>query len=468
MPPPRLSAVDASFLYLEQPRTPMHVGSVGIFRAPASGFDYERLVATVERRLVAVPRYRQKVRHVPGELARPVWVDDADFDVAFHVRRSALPRPGTPAQLTELVARLMSRPLDPDRPLWEVYLVEGLADGRFAIITKTHQAMVDGVTTIDMGQVLLDPTPSPREVPDELWMPRPEPTDARLVVDAVAEAIARPGQVVDVVRATTNDALAVAARLARGVGALVGTVVTGGRLAPGSPLNVALSTQRRFAVARGDLAAYREIRTAHGCTVNDVVLTVVTGALRAWLLARGEPVTSTRRMRAMVPLWVSGADAPVDDGRVLSTLVDLPVGEQSPALRLQHVAHAMREHTAGNRSVRADTLARIGGYAPPTLHALGARAVNGISKRIFNLVVTNVPGPQVPLYAAGARMLETYPVVPLADGQGLAVGITSYDGGLFYGFTADRDALPDVDVLAATVDEAFEELRATVRTEDGG
>ena len=467
MPPPRLSAVDASFLYLEQPRTPMHVGSVGIFRVPASGFDYERLVATVERRLVAVPRYRQKVRHVPGELARPVWVDDADFDVAFHVRRSALPRPGTSAQLTELVARLMSRPLDPDRPLWEVYLVEGLADGRFAIITKTHQAMVDGVTTIDIGQVLLDPSPEPREVPDELWMPRPEPTDAQLVVDAVAEAIARPGQVVDMVRATTNDALAVAARLARGVGSLVGTVVTGGRLAPGSPLNVALSTQRRFAVARGDLAAYREVRTAHGCTVNDVVLTVVTGALRAWLLARGEPVTSTRRMRAMVPLWVSGADAPVD-GRVLSTLVDLPVGEQSPVLRLQHVAHAMREHTAGNRSVRADTLARIGGYAPPTLHALGARAVNGISKRIFNLVVTNVPGPQVPLYAAGARMLETYPVVPLADGQGLAVGITSYDGGLFYGFTADRDGLPDVDVLAATVDEAFEELRATVRTEDGG
>jgi diacylglycerol O-acyltransferase / wax synthase len=457
--PPRLSALDASFLYLEEASTPMHVGAVSIFKRPKAGFDYDRLVELIEQRIALVPRYRQKVRHVPGNLARPVWVDDPEFDVAYHVRRSALPKPGSDEQLTELVARLMSRPLDPDRPLWEVYLVEGLADDRFAIITKTHQAMVDGVTTIDMGQVLLDPTPSPREVPDELWMPRPEPTDARLVVDAVAEAIARPGQVVDVVRATTNDALAVAARLARGVGGLVGTVVTGGRLAPGSPLNVALSTQRRFAVVRGDLAAYREIRTAHGCTVNDVVLTVVTGALRAWLLARGEPVTSTRRMRAMVPLWVSGADAPADDGRVLSTLVDLPVGEQSPALRLQHVAHAMREHTAGNRSVRADTLARIGGYAPPTLHALGARAVNGISKRIFNLVVTNVPGPQVPLYAAGARMLETYPVVPLADGQGLTVGITSYDGRLFYGFNADRDALPDVDVLAATVDEAFDELR---------
>ena len=462
----RLSPLDVSFLYFEEPTTPMHVGGVAVFQEPADGFDLDRLVELITQRIAFVPRYRQRVRWVPGRLANPVWVDDEDFDVSYHVRRSALPRPGTDRQLAELVARVQSRPLDRTRPLWEMYLVEGLSDGRFAIITKTHQAMVDGVTTIDIGQVLLDPTPSPREVPDELWMPRPEPTDARLVVDAVAEAIARPGQVVDVVRATTNDALAVAARLARGVGALVGTVVTGGRLAPGSPLNVALSTQRRFAVARGDLAGYREIRTAHGCTVNDVVLTVVTGALRAWLLARGEPVTSTRRMRAMVPLWVSGADAPVD-GRVLSTLVDLPVGEQSPALRLQHVAHAMREHTAGNRSVRADTLARIGGYAPPTLHALGARAVNSISKRIFNLVVTNVPGPQVPLYAAGARMLETYPVVPLADGQGLAVGITSYDGGLYYGFTADRDALPDVDVLATTADEAFDELRATVRSEDG-
>jgi WS/DGAT/MGAT family acyltransferase len=445
----------------------MHVGAVGIFDAPDGGFDYERLVEMVERRLVAVPRYRQKVRHVPGELARPVWVDDADFDVAFHVRRSALPRPGTAAQLTELVGRLMSRALDPDRPLWEVYLVEGLADDRFAIITKTHQAMVDGVTTIDIGQLLLDPTVAPREVPNELWMPRPEPTDVRLVVDAVAEAIARPGQVIDTVRATANDVLTGAGRLARGIGTLVGTVVTGGRLAPGSPLNVELSTQRRFAVAQGDLEAYREVRTAHGCTVNDVVVTVVTGTLRAWLLSRGEPVTSTSRVRALVPLWVHGASGVETSGRVLSTLVDLPVGEPSPALRLQHVAHAMREHTVGNRSVRAATLARIGGYAPPTLHALGARAVNGISKRIFNLVVTNVPGPQVPLYAAGARLLETYPVVPLADGQGLAVGITSYDGGLFYGFTADRDALPDVDVLATTVDEAFDELRATVRSGDG-
>ena len=468
MPPPRLSPVDASFLYLERPHTPMHVGAVGIFATPDGlALDYERLVATVERRLGDVPRYRQRVRRVPGDLARPVWVDDADFDIAFHVRRSALPRPGAQAQLTELVARLMSRPLDPDRPLWECYLVEGLADGRFAVITKTHQAMVDGITTIDIGQVLLDDTPDPATSPEQLWMPRPEPSDAELVAQAIADAIARPAELVDTVRHAAGDLTAGAARLLRGAGALLGTVASGGRLAPGSPLNAAVSTQRRFAVARGELAAYRAVRDVHDCTVNDVVLAVVTGALRSWLLSRGEPVTTTTRVRAMVPLWTRPGIAAGGDGRVLATVVDLPVGEPSPVVRLQHVAHAMREHTAGHRFVRAGALARLGGHAPPTLHALGARAVSGISRRIFNLVVTNVPGPQVPLYAAGARMLEMFPVVPLVAGQGLAVGITSYDGALCYGLNGDRDALADVDVLAQALDEALDELLATVARADG-
>jgi WS/DGAT/MGAT family acyltransferase len=262
--------------------------------------------------------------------------------------------------------------------------------------------------------------------------------------------------VVDRLRHVAGDTVVGATRVVRGVGSLVGALATGGRLAPGTPLNVDISTQRRFALARTRLDDYRAIRTAHGCTVNDVVLAVVAGALRSWLLSRGEAVTTSSRVRAMVPLWREGGG-----GRVVSALVDLPVGEPSPALRLQHVAHAMREHTAGGRTVRADALARIGGLTPPTLHALGARAVNGISKRIFNLVVTNVPGPQVPLYAAGARLLEMFPVVPLAKGQALAIGITSYDGGLFYGFNADRDAMPDVGVLAGMVDEALDEFRVT-------
>lgn len=472
--PPRLSALDASFLYLEQPTTPMHVGGVSVFRRPKAGFDYDRLVELIEQRIALVPRYRQKVRHVPGNLARPVWVDDPDFDVAYHVRRSALPKPGSDGQLTELVARLMSRPLDHTRPLWEMYLVEGLARGRTAVLTKTHQAMVDGISAIDIGQVILDVSAEPngesgkRGVSD-LWMPRPEPSDGQLILGALSEAVARPGVVVDNARAAAGDAVATIGKVVGAVTQLFSMARAASRRAPGTPLNVDISTQRRFAIARTELEDYRRIRTAHGCTVNDVVLTVVSGALRNWLLSRGEPVAASSSLRAMVPLSVKGeADVPSSatagslGNRVSSFIVDLPVGEPSPMVRLHHVAHAMREHTSTARSVGADTLARIGGFAPPTLHALGARAASGMSKRIFNLVVTNVPGPQFPLYAAGARMLEMFPVVPLAKGQALAIGLTSYDGGVYYGFNGDRDAMADVEVLAGMVAESLDELLTTV------
>jgi WS/DGAT/MGAT family acyltransferase len=263
--------------------------------------------------------------------------------------------------------------------------------------------------------------------------------------------------------------MATAGKLVGAASQLFSMARTASRRAPGTPLNVDISTQRRFAVARTELDDYRKIRAAHGCTVNDVVLSVVAGALRNWLLSRGEPVTASSSLRAMVPLSVRGeADVPSSatagslGNRVSSFIVDLPVGEPSPVVRLHHVTHAMREHTATGQSVGADTLVRIGGFAPPTLHALGARAASGISKRIFNLVVTNVPGPQFPLYAAGARMLEMFPVVPLAKGQALAIGLTSYDGGVFYGFNGDRDAMPDVDVLAGMVDESLDELLGTV------
>lgn len=466
--PPRLSALDASFLYLEEATTPMHVGGVAIFERPGAGFDYDRLVDLVEQRIALVPRYRQKVRHVPGNIARPVWVDDQDFDVAYHVRRSALPKPGSDKALAELVARLMSRPLDHTRPLWEMYLVEGLAGNRTAVITKTHQAMVDGISAIDIGQVILDVSPDPRAVAEELWMPHPEPGGGALLVEAVGDMIARPGELVDNVRTAAGDALATAGKVVGAAGKLLSMVLTASRRAPGTPLNVDISTQRRFAIARTDLQAYRRIRVAHGCTVNDAVLSVISGALRNWLLSRGEPVGPSATVRAMVPLSVRGeADVPSSatagslGNRVSSFLVDLPVGEPSPVVRLHHVSHAMREHTASAQSVGADTLVRIGGFAPPTLHALGARAASGFSKRIFNLVVTNVPGPQFPLYAAGARMLEMFPVVPLAKGQALAIGLTSYDGGVYYGFNGDRDAMYDIDALAGLVDESLDELLAT-------
>ncbi|MBW0113564.1 DUF1298 domain-containing protein, partial [Pseudonocardia sp. KRD-182] len=344
------------------------------------------------------------------------------------------------------------------------------------ILTKTHQAMVDGISAIDIGQVILDvAAPSEESATNgraghpELWMPRPEPTDVQLVMGAVAEAVARPGMVLETAVAAAGDAVATVGKVAGGFAQVFSMARAASRRAPGTPLNVDISTQRRFAVARTELEDYRRVRAAHGCTVNDVVLSVVAGALRDWLLSRGEPVTASSTVRAMVPLSVRGeADVPSTatagslGNRVSSFIVDLPVGEPSPVVRLHHVTHAMREHTASAHSVGADTLVRIGGFAPPTLHALGARAASGMSKRIFNLVVTNVPGPQFPLYAAGARMLEMFPVVPLAKGQALAIGLTSYDGGVYYGFNGDRDAMPDVDVLAGLVDEALDELVGTV------
>jgi diacylglycerol O-acyltransferase len=463
--PDRLSALDASFLYLEQPTTPMHVGGVAVFRRPRSGFDYERFVDLIEQRLTIAPRYRQKIRNVPGHVARPVWVDDPDFDVSYHVRRSALPKPGTEEQLRELVGRLMSRPLDRSRPLWEVYLVEGMARGRIAVVTKTHHAMVDGVSAMDIGQVILDVTPTPRETPEDLWMPRPEPGGLELVIEAAGEAVQRPAELAENLRSAALDAVATVRKVGDAVGGLLDALRTAVRAAPGSPLNVPISTQRRFAVARTALEDYKVIRRAHGGTVNDVVLAVVSGALRNWLLSRGEAVTSSTNIRAMAPVSVrgeSGVDGNHVGNQVSAYLVDLPVGEPNAVVRLHHVSHAMRAHKDSGQSVGADALVRLSGLAPPTMHALGAKVANGFSQRIYNLVVTNVPGPQFPLYAAGAKMLEMFPVVPLSKNQGLAIGITSYDGGVYFGLNADRDAMTDVDGLAAMIEESLEELVGTV------
>ena len=461
--PDRLSALDASFLYLEQPTTPMHVGGVAVFRRPRTGFDFDALVALIEHRLALVPRYRQKIRPVPGRLARPVWVDDADFDISYHVRRSALPKPGSEQQLNDLVARLMARPLDRSRPLWELYVIEGLAKSRIAIISKTHFAMVDTIRATDIVQVLLDITSTPRETPEELWMPRPEPGRLRLVLDAATEAGHRPAEIVENVRAAALDAAATLRKLATAVGGMFSAMRSAMWAAPGSPLNVPISTHRRFAVARASLEDFKLVRKAHGGTINDVMLAVVSGALRNWLLSRGEAVTSSTTIRVLAPMSVRGAADDGAPGDVSAILVDLPVGEPNAVVRLHHVCHAMRVHVDSGQSVGASALVRLGGFAPPTLHALGARVANGFAQRFYNLVVTNVPGPQFPLYAAGARLLEIFPVVPLAKNQGLSIGVNSYDGGVYFGLNADRDAVADVDVLAGLLTESLEELVGTVR-----
>jgi WS/DGAT/MGAT family acyltransferase len=460
----RLSALDVSFLYMEGPTTPMHVGGLAVFQPPDEGFDYDRLLSLIEDRIGLVPRYRQKIRWVPGHVAGPVWVDDADFDITFHVRRSALPRPGSDAQLRELVGRLMSRRLDRNRPLWEMYLVEGLEGGRIAVITKTHHAMVDGVSAVDIGQVILDVTPTPRDVPDDLWMPQPPPSPLGLVVDAVTEIVRRPTAVADTVRMGLLDARTTATKLAGAVGGLAAAARVAARPAPDTPLNVPIGEQRRFGVARTDLDDYKRVRKAHGGTVNDVVLATVSGALRGWLMSRGESVVAGTTVRAMVPVSVR-ADQEIGSlgNRVSSYIVDLPVGEPDPIIRLSQVSFAMKGHKDSGQSVGADALVALSGFAPPTLHLLGARAASDFSRRLFNLVVTNVPGPQFPLYAAGAQMLEMFPVVPLAKAQGLCIGLTSYNGGVYYGLNADRDAVPDVDVIGSLLEESLAELVDTVR-----
>jgi WS/DGAT/MGAT family acyltransferase len=461
--PDRLSPLDVSFLYLESETTPMHVGGVCILEPAPEGFDYDRLVGIIADRIAEIPRFRQKVRWVPGHLGNPVWVDDPEFDVTYHVRRSALPKPGTEEQLKELTGRVQSRLLDRSRPLWEIYLVEGLADGRNAIITKTHHAMVDGVSAVDIGAVILDLTRESRDTTPEPWAPEPEPSGVSLVADAVGELVRKPAEIVTTARNAVADARRVAGRAAGMAAGLAATLKVTARSAPDSPLNVEIGAQRRFGMARTDLDDYKRVRKTHGGTVNDVVLATVTGALRTWLLTRGESVND-KVIRAMVPVSVRSDDERGALGnRVSAYFVDLPVGEPSPVLRLSQVSYAMSAHKDSGQSIGAEALVSVAGFVAPTLHAMGARAAAALTKRLFNVVVTNVPGPQIPLYAAGAEMLEVFPVVPLARGQAVSIGLTSYNGGVYYGLNADRDAMPDIDVLAQCIEESLAELVETVR-----
>lgn len=456
----RLSPLEASFLYLEEPATPMHVGGVLVLETPPGGLD--ALEALVAARLALVPRYRQRVVEVPGHLADPVWVDDREFDLTYHLRRSGLPRPGTEAQLLDLVSRLASRPLDRSRPLWEAYLIDGLSGNRVAVMTKTHPALVDGLSAIDIGQVLLDVDPDAAAPEPVDWQPARAPGGTELVLQALDEYVRRPSTVVGAARAAASDLRSTAVRVGGVAGGLLRAVRSTVLPAPHSPLNAPVGRARRVVVARARIADLERVRAAHGGTVNDVLLTVLTGALREWLLSRGEPVVAGTSVRALVPVSLQD-DEPGSGNRVTSHLVDLPVGEPNPRVRLARLGYAMRGVGAPGRSVTADGLIALTGFAPPTLHALGARAARGLSRRLFNLVITNVPGPQVPLYAAGGRMLEVFPVVPLARGQGVSIGMTSYNGSVFFGFNADRDSVGDVDVLADLIGQQVAELVETAR-----
>ncbi len=455
----RLRASDLALLADETPQTPMHNATLEIFEPGDSGFDYEALLEHIDDRIAFVPRYRQRVRRVPGRLANPVWVDDADFDLAYHVRRSALPRPGTMTQLRELSARIMSRRLDPDRPLWEVYYVEGLEGGRVAVLSKSHQILVDGISTVDLGQVLLDVDPGPRQLVHEGWVPRAEPSPAGLAVSAMAESARDPRVALATLRSNV-DALGRSVTGAAGrVSALAGEL-SRRRPTPESPFNIEPSAQRRLVCVRTSLKDYRKVRRMHGGTVNDVILATLSGAIRAWLMTRSEPVGAGRRLRALVPMSVIDEELePTSLGsQVVGHLVDLPIGEGSPVVRLHQVSYALRAHSETGRAVAADRIAGVAGFAPTTFHSLGSRVAFTEARGNVNLVITNVPGPQFPMYLAGAEMVETYPVPPLFPGFSISVGVTSYDGAVYYGVSADRDALPDIELLGQCVREALDEL----------
>lgn len=461
----RLSPSDASFYRLENTATPMYVGSLSILQRPRTGLSYETLLATVERRLPQIPRYRQKVREVKVGMARPVWIDDADFDITYHVRRSALPSPGSDEQLHELIARLAARPLDKTRPLWEMYLVEGLAKNRVALYTKSHQALINGMTALEIGHVIADRTRQPPPFPEDIWIPEREPGPTRLLLGALADWVVLPSAQLQAVGSAmaglaTNygellDAgqrvVDIARTLARGT-------------APHSLLNAKVSRHRRFTVARGRLEDYRTVRARYDCDINDVVLAVVTGALGNWLMSRGETVRSSATIRAMAPLSVY-ADGQHDStgpgqmmGQVTPFLVDLPVGEGNPVVRLSQIAHATESNPSAARLVDARTIVTLSGFAPPTLHAMGIRVATSFSARSFNLLITNAPGAQSQMYIAGAKLLETYAVPPLLHNQILAIGVTSYHGTLYFGINADRDAMSDVDLLPGLLAQSLEEL----------
>lgn len=444
----------------------MHVGSVMVFDPPAEGFEYDNIIDLVSNRIAYVPRYRQRVRHTPGRISNPVWVDDQDFDITYHVRRSALPKPGNTAQLEEFVGRIQSRALDRDRPLWELYLVEGLERGRFAIVTKTHQALVDGVNAIDIGQVIVDSDAGREDQIPHTWRARPEPSAIELVADSIFTMLRSPGRVICEGVEVLTDVHTLGRRVAGTATDLLGVLARSTALrAPSSPLNAQVSGYRRYVMLESKLADYQKVRTRitadssnEHVTVHDVVLAAVAGGLRAWLMSRGQAVDSGATIRAMVPVSTHSVDDDPDHDQVTACFIDLPVGEPNARMRLHQVAYAMQQQVDSRTAVGARSLSGLSGFAPPTLHSLGARLGGVMSRRMFNLVITNVPGPQHELYAADAEMIGSYPVIPIAKGQALAIGLTSYNGKVFFGLTADRDSMPDVEMLGQCVEEALTEL----------
>jgi diacylglycerol O-acyltransferase / wax synthase len=457
----RLTALDASFLHQEGPTSHMHVGGVTLFEGPPPPFT--ELLDALRGRLHLVPRYRQKLSVPPAGTGRPLWIDDPSFNIEYHVRHTALPRPGAENQLMRLAARIFSQQLDRSKPLWEVWMVEGLDDGGFALITKTHHALIDGIAGVDIAQVIFDLGPVPAEVPhpDAAWQPAPEPSPAE-VLAAGAMGLVRTGVRTAAAAAALAARPSEALRSARIALEGLGEVAWAGmNPAPATPLNVEIGPHRRFLGVRNELADFKAVKDAFGGTVNDVVLAVVSGALRHWLQSRGVR-TEGLELRALVPVSIRAGDESGTLGnRIAAMRGPLPVYVEDPVARLRTVKVAMDGLKESKQAVGAEVLASVQNFAPPTILAQASRL--NFSTRLFNLIVTNIPGPQFPLYVRGRELLDVFPVAFLPRDHALAIAIMSYNGRMNFGLLADYDALPDLDVIGEGIEASLAELLALAR-----
>ena len=454
----RLTAIDASFLHQEGPSSHMHVGAMVVLEGPPP--PYEDFLDGLRARLHLVPRYRQKLAQPPLESGRPLWVDDPCFNLEYHVRRSALPAPGSHEQLLNMAARIFSQRLDRSKPLWELWLVEGLHDNRCALITKTHHALIDGVSGVDLAQVMFDLNPVPTPPDDSLdpWEPAPEPHAADLVGAGLTGMLRTGAEVAGkAVGALLSPQTTL--RSARVAAEGVGEVLWAGlNPAPATPLNVEIGPHRRFRGVPCSLADFKTVKGAFGGTVNDVVLAVVAGALRDWLHSRGVR-TEGMELRALVPVSIRAEhERNALGNRIAVMRGPLPVYIADPLERLRAVRAAMSDLKESKQAVGAEVLAGVNNFAPPTVLAQASRL--NFSTRLFNLIVTNVPGPQFPLYVQGREMQNVFPVAFLPKDHALAIAIMSYNGQMNFGLLGDYDALPDIDRIAENIEAALAELVA--------
>ncbi len=456
----RLTAIDASFLTNESSTSHMHIGAVTIFEGPPPSYD--DLLDHIESRLHLVPRYRQKLANPPVETGRPFWIDDPQFNLGYHVRHSALPSPGAEDELQRMAARVFSQQLDRHRPLWELWLVEGLRKKRFALISKTHHALVDGVAGVDIATVLFDlePVPEPTRRA-EPWIPSPEPSGAGLAARGIGEVAKAPlglaKRAVGVAGSPRSTAREIQ-QAAEGVGEVAWEFANP---APDLPLNVPIGPHRRYTWVRGDLGEFKQIKGALGGTVNDVVLCAVAGALRRWLRARGVR-TEGLELRALVPVSIRGEDQQGRLGNQIAAVRGpLPVYVEDPVQRLRTVREAMDGIKSSKKALGAEVISRFNDFAPPTLLAQAARV--NFSTRLFNLIVTNVPGPQMPLYVLGRELLDIFPVAFLPENHALAIAIMSYNGKIDFGLLGDYDQLEDVVLVAEGIEAEIKQLLEAAR-----